>query len=87
MIWIKTLNLFEEISGLLKQNILMDYIINIRSKVNASKRKDKQMFVERHDHQYLLSLELKRDCNQLDIVNNLFDDEELETEKVIEEQK
>ena len=47
------------------------------------------MFEERHDHQYLLSLEPKMQvkANALDIVNNCFDvvDEEAETEKVVEE--
>lgn len=63
--WLNTLKEYEGMAKLMRKNILMDYIINIRSKVNVNKRKDKQQFLLRSDHQYLLLIEQKKINNQL----------------------
>lgn len=57
--WRNILNEYSEIAYLVRQNILLDYLVNIRSKVNCAKRKDKKTFMRRHDHQYMLTVELK----------------------------
>ena len=48
--WHHLLNQFDEIAYRIKQNVLVEYILKIRSKVNIAKQKDIDSIKDRKDH-------------------------------------
>mgnify|MGYP006893270841 CR=1 FL=1 len=48
-----------EIAMILKQNVIMDYFMNVLGKVEAKKKKAVQNLYERNDHQHIFTNELK----------------------------
>ena len=57
--WNQLLVDWPEIAKVLKSNVLMDYLMNIRSKVNLAKKKLINKFQNRNDHQTFMYTEPK----------------------------
>ena len=57
--WNEMLQSCPEIAKIMKQNVLIDYLINLRSKVIQSKHKIMHKYMQRNDHQTLLVSEPK----------------------------
>ena len=58
----------QEIADRIKTNVLVDYVMNIRVKVNLAKRKDIKSFMLRNDHQTILTVQDKEDHKSRDII-------------------
>ena len=68
--WKSILEDAPDIAKKLKQNILTDYIMKIRSKVIIAKRKDREKLEQRRDYQNILCIDDEDVENQRNILNN-----------------
>lgn len=57
-----------EIADRIKTNVLVDYVMNIRIKVNLAKRRDLKSFLLRNDHQTILTVQDKEDHKSREIM-------------------
>jgi len=75
-IWKDILEENPDIAKKLKQNILTDYIVSLRSKVIIAKRKQKDKLSQRKDHQNILCIDDEDVENQRAILENNMDGSE-----------
>lgn len=73
--WVNILDENPEIAARIKQKILTDYIIKIRSRVNVSRNADVKKLQERRDHQNILILKNKQDKDAAMMMRENFGDE------------
>ena len=57
--WNNVLAVNSELSGIIKQNVLMEYITQVRCKVMVKKKKAIEQMTNRHDYQMILASEYK----------------------------
>ena len=57
--WIRNNKKFAEVGNVMKRIVLIDYLMNIRSKVMVHKRREIEKFMQRSDHQTILAVEQK----------------------------
>lgn len=62
---------YEELSTVIRQHVLLDYLMNIRTKMNVLKNKDIQGIIDREDHQTILAVQEKQMDNQKMQMGNL----------------
>ena len=55
---------YDELSTVIRQHVLLDYLMNIRTKLNVLKNKDIQGIIDREDHQTILAVQEKQMNNQ-----------------------
>ena len=58
----------EEIGGVIRKNVLLDYMTQIRSKVFIMKRKTIKQMMERKDYQMILASSFKDNGNMRNIL-------------------
>ena len=75
--WAELIEDFEDIGHALKQQILLDYLNKIRSKVIGNKKKAIADFNARKDHQMLLTATFKNEDFLASLVISLVGDEEI----------
>ena len=73
--WVSILDENPEIAARIKQKILTDYIIKIRSRVNVSRNADVKKLQERRDHQNILILKNKQDKDAAMMMRENFGDD------------
>lgn len=62
---------YDELSTVIRQHVLLDYLMNIRTKMNVLKNKDIQGIIDREDHQTILAVQEKQMNNQRIEMGNL----------------
>ena len=66
--WDELIKDHDTLANYLKRNILLDYLINIRIKVNVNKKKSICLINNRHDQQMLKISELKDNAAHVEII-------------------
>lgn len=63
-VWLDLMEEYDELSTVIRQHVLLDYLMNIRTKMNVLKNKDIQGIIDREDHQTILAVQEKQMNNQ-----------------------
>ena len=70
-VWLDLMEEYDELSTVIRQHVLLDYLMNIRTKMNVLKNKDIQGIIDREDHQTILAVQEKQMNNQRIQMGNL----------------